>query len=566
MSNTSELIHVEHGLSASDNQAVFRWGLHELLAFVDDLGAVEIPAAHLPVPAGARSRGMRRAAGDPFTDPRRPLRLTLAADVVDLPVAQQRCLAAIGELRGIEVDALPGAVDARVVGPHRVTITLQDDGISVESSGRPDTVAGTFFDPSLARLLEMHLGIRPELADQLNQAIAAHEALGNDYLVSPTLVGQRASDAFWGGAIGTASGLEALFLGGVKSRMYGMSRLNALSAARVSTNQGVILDRAAMSLVPTLGGAMAGSLAPTADPAERGAASHLLAIRSLLRDLLFARDDVVRLERREALGSDWRGTGRHQPEEGETGNDLAYRYRYHVTAVLNTFTAILDNLAWVVVSREQLTPRSHAVGFEKLLGFRPSASFPQTRPTPILQDAAARTGSAVARALALRALRNQADHQVGLSYGRVRSVKFEPTMKGPEMFAAWLWKGSMSYPTGVNERRDAFDELIDVGAFAAGNLGLLRPRPLAELAIACAARITADVLALYPWTDATWLGSPRKGRPSTTDNRPYRGRWQRYLWGVDVTHPTALAVFRDGAIGRGPTPDPITVGFEPLTT
>jgi len=78
---------------------------------------------------------------------------------------------------------------------------------------------------------------------------------------------------------------------------------------------------------------------------KAGCVDHLLAIRSRLRDLIICRDELARLERREALGKDW-PTGMRDRDSviGGSGNDLVFRVDYHVAAALNAMSSILDNL------------------------------------------------------------------------------------------------------------------------------------------------------------------------------------------------------------------------------
>lgn len=525
--------------SATDRFAVYVHGLHQVLALIDGIGAAEVPAQHLPLPAGAKPGGRLHAGnGDPFSDPHRPLRISLGNDVAQLPRRDRAVLAGLARLDGVEVHALPGAIDGEPKGVGVVTVEPRGEYIDVKTTLHPSTTYGGFFGTGWHQVLDSQLRVGLDRAFTLTRDIAAHEALGNDYLVSPILATRRATAAFWGAAVGSATLEEATFLAGVKTRMYRMMLTNALSQAHVSVNTGWVLDAAALALAPRLKRALAGALSPVATRAEGLATPHLLAIRGLLRDLLLARDELARLERREAMGPEWPRTfGRDRPIEGGSGNDLIYRMSYHATAALNAFTAILDNLAWVVSAREGIVAKPHTIGFDRLVAANPGAAWQATRPIAHLRAATDR--SATRRAMAIRALRNWADHRDGLEFGAVRAVKYERTMKGPEMLAIWVWKNEATFKLWDGTEGRAADQLDDIAALDLGDVLLLRPRPLVEACIASASRLTNDFLSLYDWSPADWIKTQRRPGDGLSTTRLLRGRWQRALWGVELA-PRAL--------------------------
>ena len=325
--NVADRIQPPFRSSATDRFAVYVHGLHQVLALIDGIGASEIPGAHLPMPTGASPSGrIRSADGDPFSDPNRPLRISLASDVSELPHRERAILAGLGGLHGVEVHALPGSLAHPPKGVGLVTVQPRDEYVDVRTTLQPTTTFGGFQGPDWHQTLDSQLRLGLDRSFLLTRDIGAHLALGNDYLVSPMLARHRATTAFWGGAVGTATPEEASFLAGVKARMYRMTRTNALSKAHVSVNTGWVLDYAALALVPRLRRALAGALGPTADRTEQLSVPHLLAIRGLVRDLLLARDELVRIERREAMGPDWpKHAPRDRPIEGGSGNDLVYR-------------------------------------------------------------------------------------------------------------------------------------------------------------------------------------------------------------------------------------------------
>jgi hypothetical protein len=95
---------------ATNNFGVYAHGLYELYALVGGLGAREVPAVHLPLPAASDPIGSWPTDdADPFTDPRRPLRLLLASDTRSLPRREQDVLLALAQLDGVDVYAIPGA-------------------------------------------------------------------------------------------------------------------------------------------------------------------------------------------------------------------------------------------------------------------------------------------------------------------------------------------------------------------------------------------------------------------------------------------------------------------------
>lgn len=517
---------------ALDPSSVFSHGLHQMLVLTNGAGRAAIERAHLPIPLGASSSARHRAdARDPFTDPERPLRFTLASDVASAAKREQGWLLALARLTQVTVDALPEVEAAPADALGRVSLDSREDVVDVRTTRKPNMVSATSYRGENALALAGQTGLAAALAERLALSVAAHEALGNDYLVSPVLAAHRDTDAYWGRHAGVCTVDEALFLAGVKARFYGTTPIDQRGSQQINT--GWLYDAAAVRLSPALRAALAGALSPTAAADEAQCTDHLLTIRSRLRDLLVCRDELARLERREVLGKDWQQVAeRNRPVIGGSGNDLIFRVQYHVTAGLNAFATILDNLAWVVAAREHITAKPERIGFDRIV--RPAGDFPPTWASESVRKGVADLHP-VRRSLALRSIRNVSDHRAGFSYGWVMSVQGR-ARTGPEMLAVWIPRENPRYllPEG---NALAADDLLDLATYATEELLLLRPRALVEAAVSCAAGLTARLLKAYEWGSADWLGRDERFRQNVPVWRLCRGRWHRGLWGAGFVSP-----------------------------
>ncbi len=520
---------------ATANDSVFLLGMHRLLLLADGLGAAEIAAALDPLPLAAdRGQSNLVEAGDPYSDTDRLLRLTVGLDVEAAPARSQRAVLSLARLPHVTLDVLPDLKGLAVSDSlGSVAMDRGEEGISVTTTRRLGTTHFGWYRDDYAEILAGQTGLEQGLAVQLALSVAAHRALHNDYLVSPALAALRDTKAFWGRSTSSTTIEEAMFLAGLKSRIYRNVPIVVSSLGSMSITTGWLYDAAAMRLSGPLRKALAGALSPDATSEERGCVDHLLAIRSRLRDLIICRDELARLERREALGKDW-PTGMRDRDSviGGSGNDLVFRVDYHVTAALNAMSSILDNLAWIVCSREGLAVPSKQIGFDRIVD--PRRPFGPTKASAWLA-AAAQHDKLVREGLALRALRNLADHWAGMDYGWVMSGHpGQPAARGPEMLAVWIPRDEPTYGMPDGTHSPAGDDLAAFAAIAFPDLLVIRPRTLVEAALVRASYLSSRLLALYSWPPRTWLYRDPAYRQEEQTIRHCRGRWHRALWGSDL--------------------------------
>jgi hypothetical protein len=515
-----------------DSRSVYLYGWHVSLLLADGTGYEEIEQALLPTPRGAdTSASYGVDPRDPFSDSDRSLSFTLGPGVESLPPRRLRQLLELSLMPWVTIDAIP-SVDAQ--GWEKagsIKCSKVTNGIEVTTTRLVDQTRWHWPMDDWIPLLAANLGLDMACAQETALALAAHMALGNDYLVSPTLAASRASGPVWGSRQGTCTVEEAMFLAGVKTRSYRTAPLQFGKVVHQWTTTGAIYDEAAMDLSHSLRRALGGSLAPTASEEESQCLDHLLAIRGRLRDLLVYRDELVRLERREALGKDWpKSPQPNRSIAGGTGNDLTFRVDQHVTAALNAFTTILDNLAWIVTAREHLTVPAQTVGFDKLI--RPKEPFRPTRASAAVQSRMA-ADRQVGRALALRVLRNTVNHRAGFRFGWVKSVR-DQSLQGPEALTIWVPRHGPDFQLPSGKKQPAAVELADLALVTIPEMLIIRPRTLVEACIRSAAALTSVLLPLYSWGPRNWLYVAPKDRQFETPPRLFRGRWHRNLWGVDL--------------------------------
>ena len=486
--------------------------------------------------ASNRAERHRTHEGDPFSDPNRQLRFTLASDVGSVvSKAEREQLLAISRLPLVSIDALPGVAVEPSSSRGQVSLRHDGEGITVTTTREPNRSCSDFYTDDHPRILGAHLGLENDQAEALAFSIVAHTALGNDYLVSPTLAAERQDSRFWGRAISACTSSEAIAIAGLKARMYRSHVINA-RGPHWSINTGWLFDVTALHLVPRLQPALSSALAPSATEEEAACADHLLAIRERLRGLLFARDELARLERREALGRDWpRFQERKAPVSGGTGNDLIFRASYHLTAAMNGLTSVLDNLAWIAAARESVTVRPESVGFDGL--WNPSRRFPKTRAHDWLAGAWD-SFPPLRQALALRSLRNVDDHRAGLEFVWAMGV-IPPARVGPELLCVAVPTDDVTFGLPDGRRVDATGPLVHLATIALDDRFLFRPRLLVEIALVAASRVTDGFLAQYPWPRAEWLVGTDAYAEAHPISVQCRGRWHRSLWGYELL-PSAL--------------------------
>ena len=267
-----------------------------------------------------------------------------------------------------------------------------------------------------------------------------------------------------------------------------------------------------------------GALAEDATPEEVRSRDHLLAIRSLLIDLLLARDAVYRLVRSDGL--DVQRPNRlafEPPVPGARGNDLLRHIAYHTLAALNHSYAIGDNLKWVLLHRSGVAIGDWAQRLNLIDVLQ--ARMPRLRESDLLRQAgpAILASTSCREMLGLRAIRNHWIHHLGVDHGRV-TFETHPGHR-EEAFAVWLlndnyerhWAtiGTLARVSDADVAVLAFDDL------------------LTSLWTSTAATLTA-VLASFEWTSADWiLASPEGRAEMPAMGRTWDRRLQERMWGLN---------------------------------
>jgi hypothetical protein len=365
----------------------------------------------------------------------------------------------------------------------------------------------------------------------------AHKALGNDYIVSPTLVrARRHREAAWPNELGACSVDEAFALAGLKSRMYRSVPMSAEPHGLVSLTTGLFRDLATTKLNPPLWRAIVAALGPNAISDEAACAERLLAVRSRLNDLLVARDEILRLARRDALGSAWERPFDQGPVSGPAGNDLSAHLAYHLMAALNALTAVADNLTWIVRRRcgIALGDDDTSSGFFRLLTDRR-----RERMTDELKKAVDSLISLprTPLALGLLRLRNTFAHREGLDYGLL-TVETMSIPMARSTAALWYFPASFGQRVRIDTRDiDLFDACLQEATLGIdGHIGVVTFPKLVNIILAVSFELTHEMLGSPPWrSPQRWLYRSRAHADQRLMRRLWRADLQPKLFGLPAT-------------------------------
>jgi hypothetical protein len=548
----------EKGARARDASSVALHGLHSVLYLRDGVGREEFSTAHDPVPALATPEpSVRRTSGDPFDDVARPLVLTIGSDCTELPPRTYRDLISLSRYPGVVISMAADVDDLGYPGVHRLAWEESGAVVSVRQAPRdtsaelvarfdgpastpvrqPNDHASTWADPaivgSVARILDAPID---EAAPLVREAIA-HRAIGNDYIVSPMLVrARRHRQAGWPNQLGACTPDEAFLLAGVKSRMYRNVPVFAEPDGLVSESVGRYRDMAALRLNVRLARAIASALGPDADADEAACGERLLAIRRRMNELLLARDEILRVARREALGPRWARPFDQGPVSGASGNDVISMLEYHSIAALNTLNAVADNLAWVAIRRSgrALDPADRSVGLRALLAADTRRAW---RADVAVRTVAERlAGCPIAHTvLGLLSVRNAFAHRDGVAIGR---VSLEASLPAEAYEVAALWFGRDSANTirllpGTDV--DVMGAIRRQATFSSGETTVFTFTRFADTILSCATALTHVTLGVGPWRSPRgWL---------LRSDAYKRGRFVDRLWRNDL-HPRLFGIHR----------------------
>jgi hypothetical protein len=532
----------------TNSGSIHRYGLHRALLFVDGVGRSEMEDAHDPRPS-PRGTSAHSIPGDPFSDPSRPLVLTVASDCSTIPSRTLRDLLSLGRFPGVALALMPGVDRQGYREPYLVDWTRSPDHLSVDVSRGPEAnrfrrLEGTVgiqmgslkkrayapFDPSLMAWAPTMFPASTVPADRLALEGIAHAGLGFDYIISPGMVSARTSrNMRWPNDLGACTPEEAFRLVGVKARMYQEVPLLADPDATFMVNVGHWYDLAVMHFTPRLSNALAGSLAPSASPQEAAVGEHLLAIRARLGEMLQARDAIYRLVRRESLGPDARPRFGSDPVPGASGNDLTAQLAYHLTAALNSMSAAIDNAVWVVIRRDEPVRSSGNVGLGALLNDKP--------PRWARGIHAARAIASFAQlpelglVLAARSIRNSIIHREGLDYG---AINWHPSQDAPirGLSGIWVLPDALPPQTLSIGEVDVFDALARAGRRCGGDMVVMTYRAFVDALWAPTVASVACCLGACEWTSRSWTWSDPVSRESPRESHLWRTRMQRRLWGL----------------------------------
>jgi hypothetical protein len=419
------------------------------------------------------------------------------------------------------------------------TITWDADGIRLAAPASPHSgpdMFGDMSDPNtryfpltsrseqeLARIMFV---MGPDDAERLVAEVAAHRALGADYIVSPRLSEVRASGRRrWPGIIGACTVDEAFRLVGTKSRMYRFVPMEAEPGYAATINVGRMYDLAVTRFTPHLRRAIGGALSPDADESESATAQHLLAVRERLRDLLIARDAIYRLTRREALGPAWLRPFDPSRASGSGGNDLTTHLTYQLSAALNVAYAATDNLAWVLALRDDAGVENREIGLTTLLGRR-HRSWTEGQSVTAGRAAIMRSKS-LSFTLGAREVRNRFMHHEGVNYG---FIDWLPSTDAPLAGLTGLWifrdvLGALHLRGGTV---DLFNAVAAESQFVSGDMTVLTFMRFIDQLWTCTSQLIADGLGAVTWGSSHWSGQPEASDLA----RRWRSRLQRRLWGV----------------------------------
>jgi hypothetical protein len=539
-----------------ESASLLFYGLHKALLFVDGVAVRAFRPSHDPIPTAASSMLPRQPQpGDPFLEVSRPLVLTLSYEWRESP-SKLKDLLSLSTLPGVVVVVANGVP---TMGYDVEVMSWSVDGSIIRAEIQPQTSEGAdlarmrahFDGPSVVRSAELHRSATAQLMgggtqdadralgvpqDQAALALyegQAHEALGYDYIVSPTLVrARRHPRKAWFNQLGACSFREAMALAGAKARLYRSIPLVMEPHSQFMINTGLWLEMAVQHFVPTLQSAIKASLAPSASPEEAATAPHLLAIRSRLTDYLIARDALFRLGRSEALGPLWVRPFDSRPAAGAGGNDRIALQMFHFTAALEAAFSVLDNLAWTFAKRDGNSDETYGVGFNALVAARRQGAPAWLRGSDVLTAARAISASAsVAAVLGARQVRNAVVHSDGIHFG---AIDWHPAFDAPidGLSGFWLSK-SLLRDTNLVDGSTActFDAIraaveFDGGDMAAGTFFKFVTELWFDLVT-----VVSDAVRAVEWpSGASWRPSARLDGP--VPHMHWKQGFQRLLWGL----------------------------------
>jgi hypothetical protein len=487
-------------------------------------------------PRPARRRSWSRDVGDPFWDPERPLRLTLASDM-RWAGSDLDALTKMSRLPGIEIHAMPGVDDRgfESIGRIRVSKTAPH---FLAGSSRSKSQSAVYLHPEWLNdqmPLSLVLGVAGK---RLNIDLEVHESLGFDYLVTRHADLIRTDKRL--GAYtryGTCTPLEAWRMVGAKATMYRQIPIYVEPRSISTVNVGMWRDVAVRNLVPSLQRTIEAALGPLALDWQRQSVAHLSAIRARLVDLLVARDDCFRLMRRDALDIDeLRRPSLFDREEtpptGPLGNDLLQLLSYHAYAALNHTFAISDNLAWILSAYAGMALKpDDRLGLGRLL--YPPKGQEGNRQLRSLR-ALLKDRSDTQEMLTLRQIRNLAMHRDGMEQGAILLHEeglgqLGQRLRGSndlEFQALWVL---------ARENPDLYHRLASMADFASPELRVLTFRTLIDRALSSTAGVLKAALDELPTARSDWLKKEDEYRRFAADDRVWRSSRHDRLWGFPST-------------------------------
>ena len=502
----------------------------------------------------------RSVTGDPFDEPSRPLIISLASDCRELPTATYRDLVALCRYPGVEVALAPELDDLGFGDVLRFEWSEEPNRVSVLQSASADRRAGDLFsrldgpasthlrraadhaflfsDPGLDERAARIFQGPPEVVARLAREAVAHQALGNDYIVSPLLTQAREiREAAWPNEFGACTVDEAFALAGLKSRMYRSLPMAADAAGTVWENVGAVRDLAVMRSSRRLARAIGGALGPKAETDELSCSDHLLAIRNRLAEIFVARDEVDRLSRREALGPTWSRPFDVAPVSGTLGNDTTSLMAYHANAALNAAYAIAENLAWVTIRRSGTTldDKDRSVALTALVA--PSRQRPRWWSDAVQASALSLSHApGIPLELALLRLRNAFAHRHGVDYG---AISLEPrSMSQPNEYSGlWFQKGVVGTVRLLDrDIADLFEATRNSATLYDPEMAVFTFGRLLDTVLASSLATTDSCLAMFAWSPRAWLFAPEAREESIL--RPlWRGRLHRRLFAIGRLAP-----------------------------
>lgn len=492
------------GVWVGDPYATVTYGRHHGLLLIDGAGRPQLETALDPRP---KLGILAFDPGDPFEDRSRPLHLALAGDCVALPAPVLRALGTLGRLPGVTVDVMPGLPtfegDCEQVG-------WSANGEAVTTTRRPNTQWAGLPQQGFEDFVAARLSVDRASAFRITRELAAFDALGYDYLVSPQLAAFRASpDHQWLRDDGLATAAEALRLAGTKARMSGMLRIQHDSDAAILTTPGRIYDMAVLRWVPSLGPAIAGAVGNEAEPLA-ATVPFLLGVRARLNQLLLARDEIYRLTRMESRARPRGPSTRERP--ARSGNELTTSLAYHLTAALDAAHSIGDGLAHIAATIDAYPGPASEISYGRL--HRGGKDWEGAASRQMRHGLAGASREPFLRAT--RELRNRHSHREAVDYGR---VEFRPPITWMAPFSV-VWVTEETFG-GRSDRDAMFVEFVNRANYSDGELAVLSFSRLVDEVWCASSEVAERALHAIKWGDSSWV----RANPSwKSDSAVRRGR------------------------------------------